>query len=164
MDSLGVMMLGLVSIVSTSVHFFSYNYMCGDSNLIRFFSLLSLFTFFMFILISSDNFLVLFFGWEGIGVCSFLLISFWQTRLSAIKSALKAIVLNRIGDSAYIGAISFIFLLFKSCDFSVVFSLIPLVADKYFVFFNFNVSYIETISFLFLIGSIGKSAQLGLHG
>ena len=76
MDSITIFMLGLVSFVSTAVHFFSVNYMFNDSNLIRFFSLLSLFTFFMFILVASDNFLVLFFGWEGIGICSFLLISF----------------------------------------------------------------------------------------
>ncbi len=76
MDGLGLIMLGLVSCVSMSVHFFSLNYMSNDSNLIRFFSLLSLFTFFMYVLVASDNFLVLFVGWEGIGICSFLLISF----------------------------------------------------------------------------------------
>ena len=76
MDSITIFMLGLVSFVSTAVHFFSVNYMFNDSNLIRFFYLLSLFTIFMFILVASDNFLVLFFGWEGIGICSFLLISF----------------------------------------------------------------------------------------
>jgi len=157
-------MLGLVTIVSTTVHFFSLNYMADDASLIRFFSLLSLFTFFMFILVLSDNFIVLFVGWEGIGICSFLLINFWQTRLSASKSALKAIVLNRIGDSAYIGAISFIFLLVKSCDFSIVFSLIPFFLYKNFEFLVFNISYLEIIAILLVIGSIGKSAQLGLHG
>lgn len=157
-------MLGLVSFVSTAVHFFSLNYMANDSNLVRFFSLLSLFTFFMFILVASDNFIVLFMGWEGIGICSFLLISFWHTRISATKAALKAIVLNRIGDSAFIAATAFLFLLFKSCDFSVIFSLIPFVINEYFLFLGWQVSYIEIISFLFVIGSVGKSAQLGLHG
>lgn len=157
-------MLGLVSIVSTVVHFFSLNYMAEDSNLIRFFSLLSLFTFFMFILIASDNFLVLFVGWEGIGICSFLLISFWQTRLSATKSALKAIVLNRIGDSAFIGAISFLFLILKSCDFSIVFSLVPFIVGQSFDLLAYRVAYVDIISLLFLIGAVGKSAQLGLHG
>ena len=143
-DSLSIIMLGLVSVVSTS--------------------LLSLFTFFMFVLITSDNFLVLFFGWEGIGICSFLLISFWQTRLSATKAALKAIILNRIGDSAFIAAIAFLYLLFKSLDFSVIFGLIPFMVDQNFSFLCFDVSYIEFISFLFVIGAVGKSAQLGLHG
>ena len=163
-DSLGIIMLGLVSIVSTCVHFFSVNYMSNDSNLIRFFSLLSLFTFFMFILVSSDNFLVLFLGWEGIGICSFLLISFWHTRISATKSALKAIVLNRIGDSAYLAACAFLFLLFKSLDFSVIFSLIPYVANISFNFLYCDFYYLEMISILFVIGAVGKSAQLGLHG
>lgn len=163
-DGLTIIMLGLVSFVSTAVHFFSLNYMSHDSNLVRFFSLLSLFTFFMFILVSSDNFLVLFLGWEGIGTCSFLLINFWQTRLSATKAALKAIVLNRIGDSAFIGASAFIFLVFKSVDFSVVFSLLPLLANQTFDLIFFNISYVEVISFLLVIGAVGKSAQLGLHG
>lgn len=157
-------MLGLVSFVSTAVHFFSLNYMSQDFNLIKFFSLLSLFTFFMFILVSSDNFLVLFVGWEGIGICSFLLISFWQTRLSATKSALKAIVLNRIGDSAFLAAIAFLFLIFKSFDFSLIFPLIPYIVNQSFSFLFFEITYIEVISFLFVIGSVGKSAQLGLHG
>ena len=164
LDGLVVIMLGLVSFVSTAVHFFSLNYMANDSNLIRFFSLLSLFTFFMFVLVASDNFIVLFLGWEGIGICSFLLISFWHTRISATKAALKAIILNRIGDSAFIAATAFIFLIFKSCDFSVVFSLIPFIVNEYFLLLGWSISYIEIISFLFVIGSVGKSAQLGLHG
>lgn len=163
-DGINIIMLGLVSLVSTSVHFFSLNYMAGDSSLIRFFSLLSLFTFFMFVLITADNFLVLFLGWEGIGVCSFLLISFWHTRISATKSAMKAIIFNRIGDSAYIAAVSFIFLIFKTLDFSIVFALSPLVVNMNYFFLNFEFSYIETIACLLVIGAIGKSAQLGLHG
>ena len=164
LDSLSVIMLGLVSYVSTAVHFFSINYMSNDSNLIRFFSLLSLFTFFMFILVSSDNFLVLFLGWEGIGICSFLLISFWHTRISATKSAIKAIVLNRIGDSAFLAGCAFVFFVFKSLNFSVVFDLIPFICQINFNFLHYSVSYIEIISILFVIGAIGKSAQLSLHG
>lgn len=163
-DSITIIMLGLVSIVSTAVHFFSLNYMANDSSLIRFFSLLSLFTFFMYILISGDNLLVLFLGWEGIGICSFLLISFWHTRISATKSALKAIILNRVGDSAYIAAVAFIFLIFKTLDFSVIFALSPIVSDLHFLILNTRISYLETISILLVIGAIGKSAQLGLHG
>ena len=140
------------------------NYMFQDAHLIRFFSFLSLFTFFMFILVASDNFLVLFVGWEGIGICSFLLISFWQTRLAATKSALKAIVLNRIGDSSFIAAVSFLFLIFKSVEFSVIFPLVPFFAHSCFSFLSFNFSYLEIISVLLVIGAVGKSAQLGLHG
>jgi len=157
-------MLGLVSFVSTAVHFFSANYMANDSNLIRFFSLLSLFTFFMFILVSSDNFLVLFLGWEGIGICSFLLISFWHTRISATKAALKAIVLNRIGDSAFIAGCAFVFCIFKSLDFNVVFLLVPFLSNHKIEFLSYSIPSVEIISILFVIGAIGKSAQLGLHG
>lgn len=164
LDSLSIVMLGLVLLVSTSVHFFSLGYMKGDSNLVRFFSLLSLFTFFMFFLVVSDNYLVLFVGWEGIGICSFLLISFWQTRVLASKSALKAIILNRVGDSAFLASISFLFYLFKSLNFGVIFSLIPFCYDQKFQFLCFSVSYIEIIAFFFFLAAVGKSAQLGLHG
>lgn len=164
LDSLSIVMFGLVLIVSTVVHFFSLGYMRGESNLIRFFSLLSLFTFFMFFLIVSDNYLVLFLGWEGIGVCSFLLISFWQTRVLASKSALKAIILNRVGDSAFLAGISFLFCLFKSLNFGVLFSLISFFWNQKFVFFYFSCFYIEIISFCFFLAAVGKSAQLGLHG
>lgn len=164
LDSLSIVMLGLVLIVSTAVHFFSLGYMKGDSNLIRFFSLLSLFTFFMFFLVVSDNYLVLFVGWEGIGICSFLLISFWQTRVQASKSALKAIILNRVGDSTFLAAISFLFYLFKSLNFGVIFSLIPFFCDQKFLFLCFSFSYIEIIAFFFFLAAVGKSAQLGLHG
>lgn len=157
-------MVGLVLSVSTSVHFFSLSYMRGDSNLIRFFSLLSLFTFFMFFLVVSDNYLVLFVGWEGIGICSFLLISFWQTRVLASKSALKAIILNRIGDSAFLGGISFLFYIFKSLNFGIVFSLLPFFWDQQFQFYYFSFFYVEIISFFFFLAAVGKSAQLGLHG
>ena len=118
----------------------------------------------MFVLVASDNFLVLFAGWEGIGICSFLLINFWHTRLSATKAALKAIILNRIGDSAFIASVSFLFFLFKSCDFSIIFSLIPFVTGLSFKVLVYNFYYVELISLLFVIGSVGKSAQLGLHG
>lgn len=138
--------------------------MFEDAHLTRFFSLLSLFTFFMFILVASDNFLVLFVGWEGIGICSFLLISFWQTRIAATKSALKAIVLNRLGDASFIAAVSLLFLIFKSVDFAVIFQLVPFVAHSYFSFLIFNFSYLEVISILLVIAAVGKSAQLGLHG
>lgn len=163
-DTIGLLMIGLVLTVSTSVHFFSFTYMSSDSHIIKFFSLVSLFTFFMLMLVVADNFLVLFVGWEGIGLCSFLLISFWHARLSAIKSGLKAILLNRIGDCALIGAMSIIFYLFRSLDFSIVFSLFPLVSNKIIYFCGFSSNYNEIIGYFLLIGAVGKSAQLGLHG
>lgn len=164
LDSLSIIMLGLVLIVSTVVHFFSLNYMKGDSSLIRFFSLLSLFTFFMFFLVVSDNYLVLFVGWEGIGICSFLLISFWQTRVLASKSALKAIILNRVGDSAFLAGICFLFYLLKSLNFGVIFSLISFFCERKFDLLCYSFFYIEVISFCFFFAAVGKSAQLGLHG
>jgi NADH-ubiquinone oxidoreductase chain 5 len=117
----------------------------------------------MLILISSSNFIQLFLGWEGVGLCSYLLINFWFTRLQANKSALKAMIVNRVGDLGLALAIVSIFIVFKSLDFSIVFSLVPYIFDLNFFFFNFYVNPINLISLLLFIGAIGKSAQLGLH-
>lgn len=162
-DSLSVTMLVVVTTVSWLVHMYSCSYMSEDPHLVRFISYLSLFTFFMIILVTADNFLQLFMGWEGVGLCSYLLINFWFTRIQANKSAIKALVVNKIGDYALFLAIVLIYLTFKSVDYSVVFLLIPFfVYSKTFIFFYyFNT--INVICFLLFIGAVGKSAQIGLH-
>jgi NADH-ubiquinone oxidoreductase chain 5 len=162
-DALTSTMLCVVLTVSTLVHIYSSEYMSTDPHLPRFMSYLSLFTFFMLILVTSDNFMQLFLGWEGVGLCSYLLISFWFTRLQANKSAIKAIIMNKIGDFGIALAIFSIFATFGSVEFSVVFSITPYFTDEYFQLFGFNINKITFISLLLFLGAVGKSAQLGLH-
>ena len=162
-DSLSVSMLLMVSIVSGTVHFYSLGYMESDKHLVRFMSYLSLFTFFMFILVTADNFVQLFLGWEGIGLCSYLLISFWNTRIQANKAALKAMVLNRIGDFGFICGLVLIAYYFKSLDFSIVFSLVSLYSTEYINVLGIEFLCLDIICIFLFIGSMGKSAQLGLH-
>jgi len=162
-DPLAVTMIVVVGSVSTLVHIYSFGYMSGDPHLSRFMSYLSFFTFFMLMLVTSDNFIQLFLGWEGVGLCSYLLIGFWSTRIQANKSAIKALILNKIGDFGVLIAIVLIFIVFQSVDFSTVFSLVPYFFNKtvFFLFWELNV--ISLICFLLFIGAVGKSAQLGLH-
>ena len=149
--------------VSSLVHLYSTEYMSHDPHLSRFMSYLSLFTFFMLILVTADNFVQMFVGWEGVGLCSYLLINFWFTRIQANKAAIKAMVLNRIGDFGLVLGILIIFIKFKSVDYATVFSITPLFKEHTFIFLNINFNLIDIIGFLLLIGAIGKSAQLGLH-
>ena len=162
-DSLTVSMGFLVTSVSLIVHIYSTVYMSHDPHQCRFMSYISLFTFFMLLLLSSDNFILLFLGWEGVGLCSYLLINFWFTRLQANKSALKAMVVNRVGDLGLALGIACIFLIFKTVDFAIVFSLIPYACNLklFFLFFNFGI--VDLVCFLFFVGAVGKSAQIGLH-
>ena len=120
-DQLACVMIIFVLLVSLLVHFYSCGYMFFDPHSVRFMSYLSLFTFFMLILVSADNFVVFFVGWEGVGLCSFLLISFWTTRQQAVKAAMKALIINRIGDFWLLFSIALIFLTFGSVDFLTVF-------------------------------------------
>ena len=120
-DSLSVTMLIVVSGISSLVHLYSTEYMHGDPHHSRFMSYLSLFTGFMLILVTADNFVVMFFGWEGIGLASFLLISFWHTRIQASKSAIKAMLVNRVGDVGLALGISISFFVFKTVDYSTTF-------------------------------------------
>lgn len=162
-DSLTAVMLNVVLFISFLVHCYSIHYMKSDPHIIRFLSYLSLFTFMMLMLITANNFFQMFLGWEGVGIASYLLINFWFTRMQANKSALKAIILNRIGDLGLALGVFIIFFVFKSLDFVTVFSL----ANSYqylnlnFLFFDINA--LTLISCLLFIGTIGKSAQLGLH-
>jgi len=152
-DSLTAIMLFVVTFISLLVHIYSCEYMKNDSHLQRFLAYLSLFTFFMIVLVTSNNFIQLFTGWEGVGLCSYLLINFWFTRIQANKAAIKAVIVNRIGDTAFAIAIFLIFKTTGSVDFSTIF----LLSDK---LSNFE---INTICFFLFLGAMGKSAQIGLH-
>ncbi len=163
-DSVTSIMFLVVTFISLLVHFYSIDYMGTDPHFPRFMSYLSLFTFFMLILVSSDNFLQLFVGWEGVGLCSYLLISFWYTRIQANKAAIKALIVNRIGDFSLIIGISLCFYLYKTLTFSVIFALTPfLYTETTFMLFNQHYNIIGLICFFFFIGAVGKSAQIGLH-
>ncbi len=162
-DSLTIIMCFLIISVSTLVHLYSTSYMSHNPHQTRFMSYLSLFTFFMLMLVTSDNFLQLFFGWEGVGFCSYILINFWFTRLQANKSAIKAMLINKVGDFGLALAIFLIFTFFKSIDFMVVFSLVPYFINHSFYLGGFNFNLIQFISVFLFIGVLGKSAQLGLH-
>ena len=148
-------MLILVTSVSFFVHLFSTSYMDGDPHLPRFMSYLSLFTFFMIVLVTSNNLIQLFIGWEGVGLCSYLLIGFWYTRIQANKSAIKAMVINKVGDIGLLLAIVLIWIEVGSLDYDSIFS---------YSFFIIKDNWsLDLISVLLLIGVIGKSAQIGLH-
>nr|YP_010620160.1 NADH dehydrogenase subunit 5 [Herposiphonia versicolor]WAX04196.1 NADH dehydrogenase subunit 5 [Herposiphonia versicolor] len=163
-DNLTTVMLLIVSLVSLLVHLYSIDYMNSDPHFPRFISFLGIFTFFMFVLITSGNLVQLFLGWEGVGLASYLLINFWFTRLSANKAALKALIVNRIGDLGVLFAILLLLQIFEgTLNFLVIFSLTPLINNFFITFLNYNIHYISLIGFFLVIGAIGKSAQLGLH-
>lgn len=162
-DSLSVTMLIVVFFVSSLVHLYSLEYMSDDPHLIRFISYLSLFTFFMAILLSAGNLIQMFLGWEGVGLSSYLLINFWFTRVQANKSAFKAMVINRIGDWGLAVGIFLLFLFVGTVDFLTIFALLPnLVATKIEIFGNF-ISLMDILAFFLFFGVVGKSAQFGLH-
>jgi len=162
-DTLTSVMLLLISLISFVVHLFSLDYMKNDPYLCRFLSYLSLFTFFMEFLVTSDNFLQMFIGWEGVGICSYLLINFWFFRILANKAALKAMIMNRIADVFFIFGIILIFIKIKSVNYMLVFNLIPFFINDSFFCFGFCFNWIDSVCFFLFIGAIGKSAQLFLH-
>lgn len=162
-DSLTVTMCVVVTFVSFLVHLYSTEYMSHDPHLSRFMSYLSLFTFFMLILVTADNFVQMFVGWEGVGLCSFLLINFWFTRIQANKAAIKAMILNRIGDFGLLIAIFLIFVNFKAVDYATVSVLAPFFKTTSVNFLNMDVDLLSAIGVFLFIGAVGKSAQLGLH-
>jgi len=134
-----------------------------DPFIIRFFTFLGFFTFFMVVLVTADNFLQLFVGWEGVGVCSYLLINFWYNRIAANKGAIKAMVMNRIADVFFIIGILFLLWKFKTTDYIIIFSLIDYIKDLNFFVVVVEIKLLNLILFLLFIGAIGKSAQVGLH-
>lgn len=162
-DSLTAIMLCVITFISTLVHLYSIEYMSTDPHLTRFMSYLSLFTFFMLILVTANNFIQMFVGWEGVGVSSYLLINFWFTRIQANKAAIKAMLINRIGDFALLISIFLIYFIFNSLDYEIVFSLVPLLYNTFIIFGGLHIPVIDLICLFLFFGAMGKSAQLGLH-
>lgn len=162
-DSITVIMLIVVTTVSSLVHMYSTGYMESDPHLPRFMSYLSLFTFFMLILVTADNILQLFIGWEGVGLCSYLLINFWYTRIQANKSAIKAMVVNRIGDVGITLAMFVLYDTFKTLTFDSIFSVAHLMEASTITVLSFEINRLTLIGLLILVGAAGKSAQMGLH-
>ena len=162
-DALSSLMLVVVTLVSALVHIYSIGYMSHDPNKPRFMAYLSLFTFSMLTLVTSDNFLQLFFGWEGVGLCSYFLIGFWFKKDSANAAAIKAFVVNRVGDFGFALGIFLIFYLFGTVNYSEVFNQIPQIVDKNLSFLGFGVKAVDLICILLFIGAMGKSAQIFLH-
>ena len=156
-------MLVVVTLVSSLVHIYSVSYMSGDPHLPRFMSYLSIFTFFMVILVTADNFIQMFMGWEGVGVASYLLINFWFTRLQASKASIKAMLVNRVGDFGLALGIMGVFHLFKTTEFFAVFASAASQADTTLIFCNKEWHGLTVVCILLFIGAVGKSAQLGLH-
>ncbi len=162
-DSLTAVMLVVVTSVSTLVHIYSIGYMSHDPDKPRFMSYLSLFTFAMLMLVTSDNFLQLFFGWEGVGLASYLLIGFWFKKPSANAAAIKAFIVNRVGDFGLAIGIFLIFKYLGTLNFNEVFSSTKILADQKIDLLGFEGSLITFICVFLFIGAMGKSAQLFLH-
>ena len=161
-DSLTVVMLIVVTFISSLVHLYSISYMSEDPHSPRFMCYLSIFTFFMLMLVTGDNFLQLFLGWEGVGLASYLLIHFWFTRLQADKAAIKAMLVNRVGDFGLALGIFGCFTLFQTVDFSTIFACASAPRNEW-IFCNMRFNAITLICILLFIGAVGKSAQIGLH-
>ena len=162
-DALSSVMLVVVTLVSALVHIYSIGYMSHDPHKPRFMAYLSLFTFSMLTLVTADNFLQLFFGWEGVGLCSYFLIGFWFKKETANAAAIKAFVVNRVGDFGFALGIFLIFYLFGTVNYVEVFNQIPQIVEKKLLFLGMNVGAIDLICILLFIGAMGKSAQIFLH-
>ncbi len=162
-DPLSSVMLVVITFVSALVHIYSIGYMSHDPHKPRFMSYLSLFTFSMLALVVSDNFLQLFFGWEGVGLCSYLLIGFWYKKETANNAAIKAFIVNRIGDFGLAIAIFLIFFFFGTINFEEAFEASAQFYEKKLVFFGFELNLITLICIFLFIGAMGKSAQFLLH-
>ncbi len=162
-DTLSSVMLVVVTLVSSLVHIYSIGYMSHDPHKPRFMAYLSLFTFAMLTLVTADNFLQLFFGWEGVGLCSYFLIGFWFKRDTANAAAIKAFVVNRVGDFGFALGIFLIFYLFGTVNYDEVFQQIPEILDKKLLFLGIQIKAVDLICILLFIGAMGKSAQIFLH-
>ncbi len=162
-DTLTAVMVFVVNVVSSMVHVYSVGYMSHDPHKPRFMAYLSLFTFFMLGLVTADNFVQMFFGWEGVGLMSYLLIGFWFGRPSANAAAIKAFVVNRVGDFGFMLGILGVFFVFGTLDFDTVFAAVPGMAGQSFSFLSMELDIVTTLCFLLFIGAMGKSAQIGLH-
>jgi NADH-quinone oxidoreductase subunit L len=162
-DALSGVMMFVVSFISFFIHVYSVGYMSHDKSIPRFMSYLSLFTFAMLMLVTSDNLIQLFFGWEGVGVASYLLIGFWYTRPSACAAAIKAFLVNRVGDVGLMLGIAVCYLLFDSVQYDVIFAGAAGMAEATVVVFGGEFHALTVVGILLFIGAMGKSAQLGLH-
>jgi NADH-quinone oxidoreductase subunit L len=162
-DPLSAVMVAVVTVVSSMVHVYSVGYMAHDKSVPRFMSYLSFFTFFMLMLVTADNFVQMFFGWEGVGLCSYLLIGFWYDRPTANAAAIKAFVVNRIGDFGFALGIFAVYALFGSLHFGTVFDAAPNFAHTNFQFLGWQMDALTVTCILLFVGAMGKSAQLGLH-
>ena len=163
LDTLTAVMFMVVTTVSACVHLYSIGYMNEDPSKVRFMGYLSLFTFFMLVLVSSNNLLQMFFGWEGVGLASYLLIGFWSHKETANNAAIKAFIVNRVGDFGYAIGIAGIFLIFGSVSFDNIFSQVYLFKDHQIKFLSLTFPTLDLLCFLLFIGAMGKSAQFGLH-
>jgi len=163
LDLLTSLMLVVVTSVSSLVHIYSIGYMSHDPHQTRFFAYLSFFTFAMLILVTSNNFLQLFFGWEGVGLASYLLIGFWYKKDSANSAAMKAFVVNRVGDFGFLIGLAILFYYAGSLNFDVIFSLNEQLSLSTFSIFNKEFNVLNTTCFFLFMGAMGKSAQLFLH-
>jgi NADH-quinone oxidoreductase subunit L len=162
-DALTAVMLVVVTTISSLVHLYSIGYMADDPYRPRFFSYLSFFTFAMLMLVTSDNLVQLFFGWEGVGLASYLLIGFWYHKPEANAAAIKAFLVNRIGDFGFSLGIFAVFALTGAVDFDTIFAQAPGLAGKTFHFLSFDVNALTAICLLLFMGAMGKSAQFLLH-
>jgi NADH-quinone oxidoreductase subunit L len=162
-DTLTAVMLVVVNTVSSLVHVYSIGYMEEDPHRQRFFAYLSLFTFAMLMLVTADNLLQMFFGWEGVGLASYLLIGFWYKKPSANAAAIKAFVVNRVGDFGFALGIFGLFAVFRSIQLDAVFAAAPGAVGTTFLFLGYDVDIMTTICLLLFMGAMGKSAQFLLH-
>lgn len=162
-DQLSVIMMCVINIVSACVHVYSIGYMSHDESKPRFMAYLSLFTFAMLMLVTADNLLQLFFGWEGVGLASYLLIGFWWHKHSANAASMKAFIVNRVGDLGLALGLMTTFIVFGTIQFDGIFNSVPAKAAATFHFFGYDIHAVTLIALLLFIGAIGKSAQLGLH-
>ena len=163
LDTLTAVMMIVVTVVSAMIHIYSIGYMHGDAGVPRFFAYLNLFTFFMLMLVTADNLVQLFFGWEGVGLASYLLIGFWYDRPAANAAAIKAFIVNRVGDFGFMLGIFAIFVVFQSVHLDTIFAAVPSKAGTTLSVFGGEFDAITVICLLLFVGAMGKSAQLGLH-
>lgn len=162
-DSYTFIMIFVVTFISSLVHLYSSEYMNEDPHLQRFLSYLSLFTFFMLILVTASNFVQMFVGWEGVGIASYLLINFWFTRLQANKAAIKAMLFNRLADMFMLLSLCAIYSSFDTFDYLIIFSVAPLLISSSLEIFSFSIYNLDFICIFLFLGAMGKSAQLGFH-
>src|SRR5690348_3685725 len=163
-DTLSAVMVAMVCFVAMLIHVYSIGYMAHDAYpQYRFFSYLSLFTFSMLMLVTANNLLQLFFGWEGVGLASYLLIGYWYDRPSACRAAIKAFVVNRVGDLFFAVGIALVFFLFGTIEFPEIFADVPAHMDATYPVLGGTWRAYEVIGVLLFLGAMGKSAQIGLH-